>query len=87
MGSLRIALCDERVEEFKRMKSVADESGLEVEYIDAKAASQKWPVMDFQRAKAILWCPSDGYLQPSDLTMSYVAHVAGSFGLLLNCTT
>ena len=24
--------------------------------------------------KAILWCPSDGYLQPSDLTMSYVAH-------------
>ena len=55
------------------MKAVADEAGLEADFIDQKTASQKWPAMDFQRAKAILWCPSDGYLQPSDLTMSYVA--------------
>ncbi len=74
VGSLRIALCDERVAEFRRMKAVADESGLEVDFIDAKSAERKWPAMNFQRAKAILWCSSDGYLQPSDLTMSYVAH-------------
>lgn len=74
VGSLRIALCDERVNEFHRMKQVADKSGLEVEFIDQCAAKQKWPSMNFDRAKAILWCPSDGYLQPSDLTMSYVAH-------------
>ena len=30
--------------------------------------------MNFDRAQAVLWCPTDGYLQPSDLTMSYVAH-------------
>jgi glycine/D-amino acid oxidase-like deaminating enzyme len=86
VGSLRIALCDERVEEFRRMKSVADESGLEVEFIDAKVASQKWPAMDFHRAKSILWCPSDGYLQPSDLTMSYVAH-ARSLGVRFQTNT
>jgi glycine/D-amino acid oxidase-like deaminating enzyme len=74
VGSLRIALCDERVEEFRHMKSVADEAGLEADFIDQGAAKQKWPVMNFDRAKAVLWCPSDGYLQPSDLTMSYVAH-------------
>lgn len=74
VGSLRVALCDERVEEFRHMKTVADESDLEVDFIDQKTASQKWPAMDFSRAKAILWCPTDGYLQPSDLTMSYVAH-------------
>jgi glycine/D-amino acid oxidase-like deaminating enzyme len=74
VGSLRIALCDERVEEFQHMKKVADQSGLETEFIDNLEAKQKWPYMDFQRAKAILWCPSDGYLQPSDLTMSYVVH-------------
>lgn len=74
VGSLRIALCDERVEEFKRMKTVADESGLEVEFIDNQTACRKWPAMQFDRAKAVLWCPTDGYLQPSDLTMSYVAH-------------
>jgi len=74
VGSLRIALCAERVAEFKRMKAVADESGLEVEFIDNAAAAQKWPMLNFDRAQAVLWCPTDGYLQPSDLTMSYVAH-------------
>jgi glycine/D-amino acid oxidase-like deaminating enzyme len=74
VGSLRVALCPERVDEFKRMKAVADQSGLECEFIDRAVAQQKWPAMKFDRAQAILWCPSDGYLQPSDLTMSYVAH-------------
>ncbi|MGI9429960.1 MAG: NAD(P)/FAD-dependent oxidoreductase, partial [Bythopirellula sp.] len=74
VGSLRVALCEERVDEFRHMKSVADEAGLEVEFIDNDAAKAKWPVLDFGRAKAVLWCPSDGYLQPSDLTMSYVHH-------------
>jgi glycine/D-amino acid oxidase-like deaminating enzyme len=74
VGSLRIALCAERVDEFKRMKQVADQSGLEVEFIDGRTAKQKWPMMNFDRAQAVLWCPSDGYLQPSDLAMSYAAH-------------
>ena len=74
VGSLRVALCDERVEEFRHMKSVADQAGLEVEFIDNDQAKKKWPVLDFQRAKAVLWCPSDGYLQPSDLTMAYARH-------------
>jgi glycine/D-amino acid oxidase-like deaminating enzyme len=74
VGSLRIALCPERVAEFQRMKAVADDADLEVEFIDRQAAQLKWPMMNFQRAHAILWCPTDGYLQPSDLTMAYVAH-------------
>jgi len=74
VGSLRIALCRERVEEFQHMKGVADEAGLEVEFIDNKTAQEKWPAMNFDRAKAVLWCASDGYLQPADLTMAYVAH-------------
>ena len=74
VGSLRLALCKERVAEFKRMKAVADEAGLETDFIDNRTAQAKWPMMNFDRAEAVLWCPSDGYLQPSDLTMSYVAH-------------
>ncbi|MCI0335718.1 MAG: FAD-binding oxidoreductase [Planctomycetes bacterium] len=74
VGSLRVALCDERVDEFRRMKDVADKAGLEAEFIDQATAKRKWPALSFERAKAVLWCPSDGYLQPSDLTMSYVAH-------------
>jgi glycine/D-amino acid oxidase-like deaminating enzyme len=74
VGSLRIALCSERVAEFQRMKAVADEADLEVEFIDRTAAQKKWPMMNFERAQAVLWCPTDGYLQPSDLTMAYVSH-------------
>jgi glycine/D-amino acid oxidase-like deaminating enzyme len=73
VGSLRIALCPERVAEFQRMKSVADEAGLDADFIDKAVAEQKWPGLNFDRAQAVLWCPTDGYLQPSDLTMSYVA--------------
>ena len=74
VGSLRVALNDRRVREFGQMKAVADQAGLEVEFIENAAAQAKWPLMNFAAAKAVLWCPSDGYLQPSDLTMAYVAH-------------
>lgn len=74
VGSLRVALTEERVAEFKRLKAVADQAGLAVEFISAREAEAKWPGMDFRAARAILWCPTDGYLQPYDLAMSYVAH-------------
>lgn len=73
VGSMRVSLNDERTEEFVRMKSVADQSGLEVEFIDNTTAREKWPMMDFGKVKSVLWCPTDGYLQPSDLTMAYAA--------------
>ncbi len=74
VGSLRIALCKERLEEFRRMKEVADAAGLETHFIDNQAAQKHWPAMTFDRVAGVLWCPSDGYLQPSDLAMAYVAH-------------
>ncbi|MCH2367785.1 MAG: FAD-binding oxidoreductase, partial [Planctomycetes bacterium] len=71
VGSLRVAHCDERIEEFKNLKAVADEAGLETEFIDNDRARELWPLMTFEGVKAVLWCPSDGYVQPYDLTMSY----------------
>src|SRR5437867_2244459 len=61
VGSLRLALTDARVEEFKRMKAIADRAGLETEFISSKIAGEMWPGMNFSMAKSILWCPSDGY--------------------------
>ena len=73
VGSLRLALCDERVEEFRRMQAVADEAGLETRFLDNDEATTLWPAMRFDEVRAVLWCPTDGYLQPSDLAMAYVA--------------
>ncbi len=73
VGSLRVAHCDERRAELKGLKAVADEAGLETEFIDNDRARELWPLMTFEGVKAVLWCPSDGYVQPYDLTMSYAA--------------
>ena len=73
VGSLRVAHCDERIDELKNLKTVADEAGLETEFIDNDRARERWPLMTFEGVKAALWCPSDGYVQPYDLTMSYAA--------------
>jgi glycine/D-amino acid oxidase-like deaminating enzyme len=47
---------------------------LEVGFISPSEAKKKWPGMQFQNAKGILWCPTDGYLQPYDLAMTYKHH-------------
>jgi len=75
VGSLRIALTDARVEEFGRLIACAKQAGLEVALLDHAAAEARWPGLVTGAAKAMLWCPSDGYLQPYDLAMAYREHV------------
>eukprot|EP00455_Lapot_gusevi_P025557 TRINITY_DN2694_c0_g2_i2.p1 TRINITY_DN2694_c0_g2~~TRINITY_DN2694_c0_g2_i2.p1 ORF type:complete len:447 (-),score=93.17 TRINITY_DN2694_c0_g2_i2:248-1588(-) len=76
VGSIRIAETDERVEEFKRLKASCDAAGLHVELLDYATANKMWPGMQLQpdNAKQIMWCPTDGYLQPADLVASYQHH-------------
>lgn len=71
VGSLRVAQTPERVDEFRRLAEVAKQAGLEVELVDREAAKRMWPVLDWREARAVLWCPTDGYLQPADLVAAY----------------
>lgn len=71
VGSLRIALNERRAEEFRQLKAVADEAGLETELIDNSAAQCLWPAMRFAEVKCVLWCPSDGYMRPYAVASSY----------------
>jgi glycine/D-amino acid oxidase-like deaminating enzyme len=74
VGSLRIALSDARAEEFRNLLATARRAGLEVELLDRAAAKARWPGRITAEVKAVLWCPSDGYLQPYDLAMAYREH-------------
>ena len=87
VGSLRLALCEERVEEFQRMQAVANETGLQTRFLDNHEAASLWPAMQFDQVKSVLWCPSDGYLQPSDLAMAYVARARAAGVRFLTGTT
>jgi glycine/D-amino acid oxidase-like deaminating enzyme len=74
VGSLRLALTDQRAEEFRDLVATARRAGLEVELLDRAAAGSRWPGRITADVKAVLWCPSDGYLQPYDLAMAYREH-------------
>jgi glycine/D-amino acid oxidase-like deaminating enzyme len=71
VGSIRVALTERRADEFRQLKSIADQAGLETELIDKAAAKKLWPEMVFDDATAILWCPSDGYMKPYAVASSY----------------
>jgi glycine/D-amino acid oxidase-like deaminating enzyme len=74
VGSLRIALTEARAEEFRYLLATARHAGLEAELLDQAAAEARWPGRITAEIKAVLWCPSDGYLQPYDLAMAYREH-------------
>ena len=71
VGSLRIALTEKRVAELHQLKAIADQAKLETELIDNAAAHRLWPAMEFGDVKAVLWCPSDGYMRPYAVASSY----------------
>lgn len=71
VGSLRIALSERRAAEFLQLKQAADAAGLETALIDQKEASRRWPLMDFTHARAVLWCPTDGWMTPRAVAKSY----------------
>ena len=71
VGSLRIALNERRAAEFQRLKQVADEAGLEAHLIDNQEAARRWPLMQFDHATSVIWCPSDGYMTPVQVVKAY----------------
>src|SRR2546429_2711341 len=80
VGSLRIALSDERAKGFCQLKRAADNAGLEADLIDNAEAKSRWPPMDFNQVKAVLWCPSDGWMTPRCVAKSY-EHAAQKMGV------
>jgi glycine/D-amino acid oxidase-like deaminating enzyme len=71
VGSLRIALNERRAQEFLALKRAADNAGLETALIDRSEGSRRWPLMNFDRATSILWCPSDGCMTPVSVVRAY----------------
>lgn len=71
VGSVRIALSPRRVEEFQQLKQVADEVGLETALISNAEAERLFPGLNCAQVRAVLWCPSDGYMTPYAVASAY----------------
>jgi glycine/D-amino acid oxidase-like deaminating enzyme len=71
VGSVRLGLGERAAEDFRKLKAIADAAGLDVALIDNKEAQRLWPLMDFAEVKAVLWCPSDGWMTPHCVAKAY----------------
>ncbi|MDQ5841812.1 MAG: FAD-dependent oxidoreductase, partial [Chloroflexota bacterium] len=73
VGSLRLACTLERMEELRRQAGWAKAYGLAMELIDPQEAKERFPLMSTAGVLGAAWLPTDGYLDPTGLTMALVA--------------
>jgi 4-methylaminobutanoate oxidase (formaldehyde-forming) len=69
-GGIRLASSEERMEELRRQAGWAKTFGLPLELISADEAQELFPLMSTDSVLGAAWLPTDGYLDPSQLTFA-----------------
>ncbi len=69
-GGIRLASSPERMEELRRQAGWAKTFGLPLELISADEAKEMFPLMSTEGVLGAAWLPTDGYLDPSQLTFA-----------------
>ncbi len=79
-GSLRLACTPERMIEIKRLATTARSFGLEMHVIGRDDALKLWPAMRADDVLGAVYAPTDGQVNPSDVTMALAkgARMAGA---------
>jgi len=70
VGSLRLASSEERMEELARQAGWAKTFGLPLELVSAEAAQRLFPPMSTAGVLGAAYLPTDGYVDPSQLTFA-----------------
>jgi 4-methylaminobutanoate oxidase (formaldehyde-forming) len=70
VGSLRLASSDERIEELRRLAGWGRTFGLPLEIVSTKEALDRFPLFDPHGVQGAAYLPTDGYVDPSGLTMA-----------------
>jgi len=67
-GGIRLASSEERMEELRRQAGWAKTFGLPLELISAEEAQELFPLMSAEGVLGAAWLPTDGYIDPAQLT-------------------
>jgi glycine cleavage system aminomethyltransferase T/glycine/D-amino acid oxidase-like deaminating enzyme len=67
-GGIRLASSEERMEELRRQAGWAKTFGLPLELISAAEAQEMFPLMSTAGVLGAAWLPTDGYIDPAQLT-------------------
>ena len=70
VGSLRLASSEERMEELRRQAGWAKTFGLPLELVSAREAQERFPPMSTDGVLGAAFLPTDGYIDPSQLTFA-----------------
>lgn len=71
VGSMKVALTEARRAQLEEQAQMARSVGLKVEFLSPAEAKRIVPILDFRRAKAILFDPDSGYIDPTGVAMGY----------------
>ncbi|TME54021.1 MAG: FAD-dependent oxidoreductase [Chloroflexi bacterium] len=72
VGSLRLGSSQERMEELSRQAGWAKTFGLPLELVSAEEAQSMFPPMSTDGVLGAAYLPTDGYIDPSQLTLALV---------------
>jgi glycine cleavage system aminomethyltransferase T/glycine/D-amino acid oxidase-like deaminating enzyme len=86
VGSLRLASSQERMEELARQAGWAKTFGLPLELVSAAEAQRLFPAMTAEGVLGAAYLPTDGYIDPSQLTLA-LAEGARRNGAEINTNT
>ena len=70
VGSLRLASSKERIEELQRLAGWGQTFGLPLRIVSTHEALDLWPLFDPRGIEGAAYLPTDGYLDPTNLTLA-----------------
>ena len=79
-GNLRMAQTDARMDEYMLYSATAETVGVEHEFLTPAQMKDRWPLLRTDDLKGALFHPTDGYINPADVTqaMAKGARMAGA---------
>ncbi|SIT82695.1 GcvT family protein [Pontibaca methylaminivorans] len=70
VGNLRMAQSDTRMDEYMLYASTAETCGVPYEWLSPGDIKDRWPLVRTDDLKGAIFHPTDGYINPADVTMA-----------------
>ncbi|MDG1016348.1 MAG: FAD-dependent oxidoreductase [Woeseiaceae bacterium] len=71
VGNLRLAMNQDRMDEYYQYAATAKTIGVNVEFLSPKQIKALWPLCEVDNLVGAIYHPDDGYIQPADLTQAF----------------
>ena len=71
VGNLRLAMNQDRMDEYYQYAATARTIGVNVEFLTPQQVRDLWPLCNIEGLVGAIYHPDDGYIQPADLTQAF----------------